>query len=402
MTASLMMFLRSRRSRRSQRGNVLVIVAGGMVCLLGAGAWVVDLSTGLLDRTHMQAAADAGALAACYNLMPATLDERAAKAAAVDWTGRNGYTITTDDVTISTTPSGDKAATVRVTKTEPTTFARVLGIREYPVRVESTATLGGTTQIPAGFLPWGVPAYEDGKGNWYGLASAAPDVYERLTADPAKGGPTRILLKVSSGGASASAMTASSGLYSMLAEGAGRFFLLAAAGGNGNAGGNGGGNGGSTGGSGGNGGGSTGGSGGSSASNGGNFLALAIDGAGASVYRDTIVNGAQSPLEYGSTVSTETGNMVGPTIQGLSDRLARGPEYQEAYVPLIKKSEWDENKGRSTVTVIGFAVVKLFPGQKQGEVYAEFKEKVVPGNARVGEDRGLGAFSPILVPTPQQ
>jgi Flp pilus assembly protein TadG len=64
----------------------------------------------------------------------------------------------------------------------------------------------------------------------------------------------------------------------------------------------------------------------------GNFGALAIDGNGANAYRTTIKNGSTSPLCADSvpgcqnyTVSTETGNMVGPTGQGIDYLIANTP-----------------------------------------------------------------------------
>lgn len=67
----------------------------------------------------------------------------------------------------------------------------------------------------------------------------------------------------------------------------------------------------------------------------GNFGAIALDGTGANVYQDTIDNGSTSivcaqgvpncttvsPQCSGSTCPTETGNMVGPTKDGVNYRL---------------------------------------------------------------------------------
>ena len=54
---------------------------------------------------------------------------------------------------------------------------------------------------------------------------------------------------------------------------------------------------------------------------GGNFGPLAIDGTGASVYWDTIVHGSRRLIRVGDLVDTETGNMNGPTKQGLRDLI---------------------------------------------------------------------------------
>ncbi|MBI5949921.1 MAG: hypothetical protein HY875_17425 [Chloroflexi bacterium] len=61
---------------------------------------------------------------------------------------------------------------------------------------------------------------------------------------------------------------------------------------------------------------------GAGTNSGGDFGALSLDGSGASVYRDTIKNGSTKTIKVGDKIDSETGNMQGPTDQGLSDRLA--------------------------------------------------------------------------------
>jgi hypothetical protein len=55
---------------------------------------------------------------------------------------------------------------------------------------------------------------------------------------------------------------------------------------------------------------------------GGDFGALALDGTGASRYRASIANGSSSTFTVGQMVEVQTGNMQGPTTQGVNDRLA--------------------------------------------------------------------------------
>ncbi len=54
---------------------------------------------------------------------------------------------------------------------------------------------------------------------------------------------------------------------------------------------------------------------------GGDFGALALDGTGASNYRDDIANGSTKKFHKGQKVEPQTGNMQGPTGQGIDDRL---------------------------------------------------------------------------------
>lgn len=64
---------------------------------------------------------------------------------------------------------------------------------------------------------------------------------------------------------------------------------------------------------------------GAGSNSGGDFGALALDGTGADNYRDDIAHGSSKTFLKGQKVEAQTGNMVGPTGQGISDRLAIAP-----------------------------------------------------------------------------
>jgi Flp pilus assembly protein TadG len=316
----------------ARRGGIFFVVAGALVVLAGASAWVVDLAAELLTRTHAQAAADAGAIAAADSLIPGAPDTAGAQSSAISYAQQNGYAIAPSAVTFwdYTPPNGlpaQKAATVAWNSPVNTSFARIFGITQNNVAVSSSATLGGLAQVPAGALPFGLPAYQDASGNWWALSNDT-GTYSPLTANPA---PT-LMLKVGAHG-----------------------------------------------------------------SNSGNFLALALGGNGASVYRGNIENGAAGPLQYGQSVSTEPGNMVGPTSQGVSARLAKGADWANIYVPMIAKSEWDNLHGRSDVTIIGFVSAHLNPITSKGEVTATFQARIVPTQGHVGASQSPGAYAPVLI-----
>lgn len=55
---------------------------------------------------------------------------------------------------------------------------------------------------------------------------------------------------------------------------------------------------------------------------GGDFGALAVDGVGADAYRSAIVNGIDKVINIGDQLISETGNMQGPTAQGMDDRFS--------------------------------------------------------------------------------
>lgn len=333
---------------RGRRGGVTVLVAATITALLGAAAWVVDLSAGMHVRTRQQMAADAGALAAAFHLLPPTgapvPDETLVRSAARTWVQRNGFAIGDSAVSIWRNPAlGDPAPsggvpkfvrdTVIVGWDQPvaTSFANIFGIDSFPVGAKAAATLGGPTEIPMGFLPFGVPAYQDANKQWWALGSPTPGDYRLLTPNP----PTQLILKVTS-----------------------------------------------------------------QQQNTGNFLALSINGVtGADNYRHNILNGSPIAYQYGQVVPTETGNMAGPTRQGIVDRLAlaRGAK---VLLPLIKREEWETNNGRSNVTLIGFVAASITSVANGGEIYATFETRVIPVKGSTAVNNSPGVFAPILVLPP--
>lgn len=130
--------------------------------------------------------------------------------------------------------------------------------------------------------------------------------------------------------------------------------------------------------------------------NAGNFLALALDGTGGNVYRDSIVNGAQTPLAVGDVVPTQTGGLIGPTRQALNERLALGDAYRTIIVPLISRTQWEAATGREYVTILGFVVAEITQ-VTQTEIYATFKTETYPGEASLETSAGAGGYAPLLI-----
>ncbi len=67
----------------------------------------------------------------------------------------------------------------------------------------------------------------------------------------------------------------------------------------------------------------------------GNYQALALGGNGANVYRDNVTYGYQGWIGPCDTVTTEPGNMVGPTLQAMQDRLEHDPDYVDPWSEII-------------------------------------------------------------------
>jgi hypothetical protein len=131
----------------------------------------------------------------------------------------------------------------------------------------------------------------------------------------------------------------------------------------------------------------------------GNFQALADGSTGAGSYSRAIEYGLSTKIKRGDLVATETGNMIGPTQNGIKARLAR-PGGENILVPLIAKEDWDSASGRTSVRVIGLAAATLQPMGSGGDVYAEFRRRVFgsPGSMAVTDTPGVHA--PVLIENP--
>lgn len=130
--------------RTGERGQVLVLVALGMVVLLGAVGLGIDGSRAFEERRAAQAAVDhaatSAAHASCEGSNPA--DSITAGLAAAN---RNGYNNngTTNTVTITeVAPTGSFTYRAVIDSTIQGTFSRVIGFADFDITVEAT---GGAT-----------------------------------------------------------------------------------------------------------------------------------------------------------------------------------------------------------------------------------------------------------------
>lgn len=151
------------RSAR-ESGQVLVLVALGLLVLVGTVALAVDVGNLYQQRRFMQNAADAGALAGAGELCYGSGEEDAAIARATDYAvldnGADSALVTiTDQITVS----------VAVTKTAGLFLTRILGFEEADVRADAAAICGaavsGVDLWPVGFsLDEFQNLYADGNG----------------------------------------------------------------------------------------------------------------------------------------------------------------------------------------------------------------------------------------------
>ncbi len=124
------------------------------------------------------------------------------------------------------------------------------------------------------------------------------------------------------------------------------------------------------------------------------FNALSLGGNGASTYLDSIKYGYPEEIEIGQTVPTESGNMSGPTREGIEYRNSlchHDPHCSlDSYVegcprilliPVIRIADIDQGNV-SFVDVVGFAafLVDQYVGNgHENEVRGSFIKYVIPG-----------------------
>jgi hypothetical protein len=142
--------LRNLAARLSERGQVVMIVAGILPVLLGMTGLAIDVGTYMGDRRHLQNAADSIALAGAQALP----DEIEAEDIAEEWADKNGIDL--DDITLTIDTTGDvPEVSVQIQRPHSFTFMKVLGVDERNVSARAAAvkvSFGGGS----GIVPWSV------------------------------------------------------------------------------------------------------------------------------------------------------------------------------------------------------------------------------------------------------
>lgn len=138
----------------------------------------------------------------------------------------------------------------------------------------------------------------------------------------------------------------------------------------------------------------------------GNYGGLALGGNGANVYRGNIENGYNGQLKIGDWVSTEPGNMSGPTSQGVDYRISLDPtatfatvEKGSPRIVIVPVIDSLDVHGRSDVLIVGFAAFFLEGVGGQGNnnyVTGEFMQMVMPGDIST-EVADYGLYGSTLI-----
>ncbi|MBL7061082.1 MAG: hypothetical protein ISS13_04540 [Actinobacteria bacterium] len=138
----------------NERGQVAVIAALLIVCLLGMAALVIDVGSIYEERRQTQTVADAAALAGAQDL-----PEYPGQAiqTAIDYAGLNGVAISEDNIQIFETYVPNDTITVTPTDVDaPLFFAKVLNVNSATVNATATAIAGGALSM-TGLMPWTIP-----------------------------------------------------------------------------------------------------------------------------------------------------------------------------------------------------------------------------------------------------
>lgn len=138
----------------------------------------------------------------------------------------------------------------------------------------------------------------------------------------------------------------------------------------------------------------------------GNYGALALGGNGASTYRNNIKYGYDSELKIGDWVSTEPGNMSGPTSDGVNYRVSQDPassfetvSRSSARIVTVPVIDSLPGHGRGDVQIVGFAAFYLEGVGGQGNsnyVSGKFLQMIAPGQVS-DSGSGYGLYGTKLV-----
>ncbi len=130
------------RMVRDTRGSVLILVAAGMLFMLGMTGLAVDSGRGYLTRLRLVRAVDSAALTGARTLRSgeAIALEQATAAAYANGVGPaiNGATL---DMRVDTDAQGESTFEVSAARTIPTILMRLLGVDHIDVRAKSVAAV---------------------------------------------------------------------------------------------------------------------------------------------------------------------------------------------------------------------------------------------------------------------
>lgn len=140
---------------------------------------------------------------------------------------------------------------------------------------------------------------------------------------------------------------------------------------------------------------------------GGNYGGLGLGGTGANTYRYNITYGYDGKLRIGQWVSTEPGNMSGPTDSGVSYRISQDPGVtfetvakDSPRIVMIPVLQSLDVSGRSDVQIVGFAAFFLEGTGGSGKdnyVSGKFMQLVASGDITASPSADYGLYGTTLI-----
>jgi len=137
-----------------ERGQIAVIACFVLIAAMGMMAFVIDEGSIYQTRRNLQTVADSAALAGAQEL---TENPGKAVQKAIEYAANNNFSITADNVAISSTFVANDTITVSVNDPDaPLFFASFVGVDSVNVPARATATVNGPGSMK-GLMPWAVP-----------------------------------------------------------------------------------------------------------------------------------------------------------------------------------------------------------------------------------------------------
>jgi hypothetical protein len=141
----------------------------------------------------------------------------------------------------------------------------------------------------------------------------------------------------------------------------------------------------------------------------GNWAPLALGSNGAAVYRQNLRLGYVGQLNIGQDVSTETGQITGPTEQGLADRISLGqtiypsanpasPSQYDPRLVVVPMVNFSGINGKSSVPIVNFALmfIDAVTGNN-ASIDAYYLGTLPSSDTSSSTQQDFGLFTPILL-----
>lgn len=308
---------------KEERGSVLILVAFVMVALIGITAVAIDGGRLYIEKSILQKAADAGALAGAQEL---PMNSSAAVTSANEVAAINNRPASNIEI-----GSGNKWIRVTTSSTVDLTFGKIFGYATVPVEAKAKVELNPLTS-GTGVIPLGIDM--DDYDLWKGCTSIVLKLPSPSNGNGNGNGNSNEEVPEETKSCSGSNNLGS-----------------------------------------------------------GNTGPLEITGSGADNYRTDLRDGAKKEVSIGDILKTESGNMVGPTIQAVQHRIAScsDTDYNPSnldckrivIVPVYKIHSGNKNKVKE-VQVVAFAtffILKVDSPKNGAEVTGKFIDFTALGDS---------------------